>query len=146
MMSGRRFTEFAPAVEYAVQERLRCLAGPGIRFSKRGDHVSHMGGLGHTMGLLTTVLLAETGVVPADPRHPERDFTPEQRAVFTSLPPVTPTYDGLVNFEMALARETLTRARPLFTKYGLEWPTALEAVAARNVREHLGLEFDWLHE
>ena len=142
MMSGRRFTDYGEAVAYAVQERLRCLAGPGIRFTKRGDHVSHIGGLGHTMGLLMTVLLAESGVVPDDARYPERSLTDEQRAVFASLPPVTATYASLVDFEMALARETLTRARPLLP----DWPTALESVAARKVREHLGLTFDWLRE
>jgi predicted nucleotidyltransferase len=143
-VSGRRFENHADAITYAVEERLRGLAGPGIRLAKRGDFVLHLATLGHTIGLLMEVLLAEVDAVPEDPRHPERYLTPEQRAVFTSLPPVTPTYDGLLNFEMALARETLTRARPLFDRFGLEWPTALEAVAARNVRDHLGLEFDWL--
>jgi hypothetical protein len=146
MMSGRRFTEFAPAVAYAVQERLRCLAGPGIRFTKRGDHVSHMSGIGHTIGLLTTVLLAENETVPKDSRHPERDLTDDQRAVFAALPPATMSYDGMLSFELALAEATLTRARPLFVRYGLEWPTALESVAARNTREQFGLTFDWLHE
>lgn len=144
MMSGRRFTEYGPAVEYAVQERLRCLAGPGIRFLKRGDHLGHLGGLGHTLGLLTTVLLAETGVVPDDPRHPERYLTAEQRVVIEALPPVTATYDSLLAFELALAEQTLTRARPLFDKFGLAWPSALERVAARNLKRHLGVNVDWL--
>jgi predicted nucleotidyltransferase len=143
-VSGRRFDNHADAVAYAVEERLRGLAGPGIRLAKRGDFVLHLATLGHTIGLLMEVLLAEIDAVPDDPRHPERSLTDEQRAVFTSLPPVSAT-ESLVNFEMALARETLTRARPLFDRFGLEWPTALEAVAARNVRDHLGLEFDWLH-
>lgn len=146
MMSGRRFTDYAEAVEYAVKERLRCLAGPGVRFLKRGDHLGHLGGLGHTLGLLTTVLLAETGVVPDDPRHPERYMTAEQRAVIEGLPPVTATYHALLAFELALAEQTLTRARPLFDRFGLTWPKELEAVAAANVKRHLGVEVDWLSE
>lgn len=144
MMSSRRFTDYPAAVQYAVQERLRCLAGPGVRFLKRGDHLGHLSGLGHTIGLLTTVLLAETGVVPDDPRHPERYLTDEQRAVIAALPPVTASYDALLAFELALAEHTLTRARPLFDRFGLAWPTALEAVAAANVERHLGVTVDWL--
>lgn len=142
MMSGRRFTDYPSAVAYAVQERLRCLAGPGIRFTKRGDSVSHLSGLGHTLGLLTTVLLAETGVVPEDPRHPERYLTAEQRAVFAALPPVAATPESLLAFELALAEATITRARPLL----VDWPSALAAVAKRNLRDHMGLEVDWLDD
>ncbi len=143
MMSGRRFTDYRPAVEYAVRERLRCLAGPGIRFLKRGDHLGHLGGLGHTLGLLTTVLLAEAEVVPDDARHPERYMNAAQRAVIEALPPVTATYDSLLAFELALAEQTLTRARPLFERYGLTWPTEFEAVAAANLQRHLGVTVDW---
>ncbi|HVT78806.1 MAG TPA: nucleotidyltransferase domain-containing protein [Acidimicrobiales bacterium] len=145
-MSGRRFDSYGPALAYAVQERLRGLAGPGIRLLKRGDFVWGMTGLGHTLGLLMTVLLAETDVVPADARHPERYLTDEQRAVFASLPPVAANYDAMLRYELALAEATITRARPLFERYELEWPRALEAVAARNVREHLGVTLDWLRD
>ena len=142
LLSGKRYNDYPAAVAYAVQERLRCLAGPGIRFVKRGDAVAHLAGIGHTMSLLMTVLLAETGVIPADSRHPERALTDDQRAVFASLPPVGATPDSLLAFELALAEATLTRARPLLS----DWPTALESVAAKNLREHLGVTVDWLRE
>ncbi len=144
MMSGRRFTDYGPALEYAVQERFRCLAGPGVRFLKRGDHLAHMGGLGHTIGLLTAVLLAETSVVPDDHRHPERCLNADQRSVINALPPVAPNYDSLLAFELALAEATISRARPQFERLGLDWPAALEAVAAANLTRHLGVEVDWL--
>ena len=71
-------------------------------------------------------------------------MTADQRAVIEALPPVTATYDSLLAFELALAEQTLTRARPLFDRFGLEWPVALEAVAAANLRDHLGVTVDWL--
>jgi predicted nucleotidyltransferase len=144
LLSGRRFTEFTDAVAYAVEERLRGLAGPMIKFLQRGDHVAHLGGVGHTSGLLMTVLLAEAGALPADMRRPERALSGEQRAVFAALPPLAATYDSLLAFELAIAEETLNRARPLMAAYERPWPVALERVAAENLRRHLGVTVDWL--
>jgi hypothetical protein len=39
----------------------------------------------------------------------------------------------------------IERARPLYPRYGLEWPADLAAVTAARVHEHLGLEVSaWL--
>ena len=142
LLSGRRYTSYDDAVAYAVEERLRGLAGPLIKILQRGDFELQLASLGHTMALLTTVMLAETGTVVSDARHPWRLLSVDQRAVFASLPPVAANYDSLLAFELALAEATLSRARPLLS----DWPTALESVAAKNLREHLGVTVDWLHE
>jgi hypothetical protein len=143
-LSGRRFTDYPDAVAYAVEERLRGLAGPFIKFLQRGDHVAHLSGVGHSTSLLMTVLLAETRATPDDPRRPERALSAEQRSVFAALPPLAATYASLLAFELAIAEETLNRARPLMATYERSWPVALERVAVDNLRRHLDVTVDWL--
>jgi predicted nucleotidyltransferase len=144
-LSSQRFHDYPAAVAYAVAESLRGTAGALIKLLKRGHHVFHFSGVGHTFGLLQTVLLAEVEA-PIDSRRPWANLPPEQVAVLAALPPVAPSYDSLLEFELAVSRQVITRGRALLAHYGLEWPTALEAVAARNLREHLGVTVDWLHQ
>ena len=50
LLSGNRYNDYAPAVEYAVAETLRGVAGPFRTFLERGEHVAPHGGCAHMLG------------------------------------------------------------------------------------------------
>ena len=121
LLSARRSTTSATALEYAVAEQLRGMTGPFISLLEREEHLRHLTGVPHLLGLLTTVFLAETGAVPPG-KHWNGTYTEEQRAAVAALPPVSATREGLIAFGLGLAELLVTRARPLFPRYDLEWP------------------------
>lgn len=144
MLSSTRYDDVGDALEYAIAELLRGMAGPFISLVLRDEHVRHLTGVPHLLGLLTTVFCAETGAPPPG-KHWNDTFTDEQRAAVAALPPVSATRDGLVAFGLALGELAVTRARPLFPRYGLTWPAALAEVVARRVRACLGIDLgSWL--
>ena len=145
MLSGQRFAEIGAALEYAVAEQLRGMAGPFVSLLQRSEHLKHLTGVPHILGLLTTVFLAETGAPPPG-KHWNRSFTEEQRAAVAALPPVAATRDDLIAFGLGLAELVVTRARPLYERYGLEWPAPLAAVVVERLRSELDLDVGaWLH-
>jgi hypothetical protein len=145
MLSSSPFDDLGAALEYAVVEQLRGMNGPLISLIEREEHLRHLTGVVHLLGLLTTVFLAETGAVPPG-KHWNGTYTEEQRAAVAALPPVSATRDGLLAFGMGLAELLLTRARPLFPRYGLEWPTDLARVTAQRVHDQLGIDITpWCH-
>jgi hypothetical protein len=145
MLSGTRFSELGSALEYAVAEQLRGLAGPFVSLLQREEHLKHLAGVPHLLGLLTTVLLAETGAVPPGKRW-NGAYTDEQLAAVAALPPVRATRDDLVAFGLGLAELVVTRARPLFDRYALPWPSDLAAVVAQRLQDELGLDAGtWLY-
>lgn len=144
-LGGQRFHDYPSAVQYAVKETLRGVSGPLPKFLHRGEHVAHFSGLGHTLSLLQAVLLAEQGA-PMNPRKPASELSPSALAVIEALPPVTPTFDALLRFELAISEGVITIGRELYADYGFEWPTAFESVAARVLREQFGVTVDWLSE
>jgi len=144
LLSGRRYDNYPDAVWYAVHESLRGLAGPLIKFLKRGHHIAHFMGLGHSLSLLIAILLAEADA-PIDGRRPADALANEQRWLVANLPAVQPAFESLLGYELSIAKEVLTRGRALFERYNLEWPATLEAVAAKNVREKLGVAVGFLH-
>ena len=143
LLSSTRYDDHASAVEYAVAELFRGTAGPFISYVQRGEHVRHLAGAGHILGLLTAVLLAESGSPPPPGKALNPSLTGEQLSMLEALPPIAPVRDAIVGFHVAVGRELVRRARPLFDRYGIGWPEELEAVARRRVREHLGMELDW---
>lgn len=145
MLSSARFDDVADALEYAVEEQLRGMAGPFISLVQRDEHVRHLAGVPHLLGLLTTVFLAETNA-PPPAKHWNRTFTPEQLDAIAALPPVSASRDGLVAFGLELAELLVTRARPLYARYGRTWPADLAAVTAARVRQALDIDTTaWLH-
>lgn len=145
MLSTTRFADLSDALEYAVAEQLRGLAGPFVSLVRRGEHVRHLTGVPHLLGLLTTVFLAELGAPPPGKQW-NRTFTQEQLAAVASLAPVSATYEGVVGFGLAVAELVVRRARPLFADLQLEWPAPLARVAAHRLRETLGIETrHWLY-
>jgi nucleotidyltransferase-like protein len=145
LLSTTRFERVADALEYAVAETLRGLAGPFITLVQREEHLRHLTGVPHFIGLLTTVLLAELDAPPLGKQW-NRTLTPEQLATVEALPAVRATRDGVVDFGLGVAKLLVTRARPLFEVYELEWPAPLARIAARRLRDCLGIETsEWLY-
>ena len=144
-MLGRiRYTDIADALEYAVEEQLRGLAGPFVSLLQRDEHVRHLTGVPHLLSLLTTVFLAETGAAPPA-KHWNRTFTEEQRAAVAALPPVRATREGITAFGLGLAELLVTRARPLYATYDRRWPAELAVVARHRLRDVLGIDASaWL--
>jgi hypothetical protein len=144
MLSSRRFDDVGEALEYAVEEQLRGLAGPFISLIQREEHLRHLTGVPHVLTLLTTVFVAETGAAPPG-KHWNRTFTEEQRTAAASLPPTSATREGVTLFGLAVAKMIVDRARPLYPRYGLTWPSALAAVAAGRLKDCLDIDAsDWL--
>ena len=144
-MLPARFADVADALDYAVAEQLRGLAGPFVSLVLRGEHLRQLAGVPHLLGLLTTVFLAELGAPPPG-KIWNRTYTAEQLAAVAALPPVSATHDGTIDFTLALAEVVVRRSRPLFRRYGLDWPTDLAQVAARRLHNELGFDTTrWLH-
>ena len=95
LLSTRRFDNVADALEYAVAEQLRGLAGPFISLVRREEHLRHLTGVPHLIGLLTTVFLAELGAPPPG-KHWNQTFTTEQLGAVAALPGAQATRDGVV--------------------------------------------------
>ena len=145
LLSSLRFCDVGAALEYAVAEQLRGLAGPFISLVHRDEHLKHLAGVPHLLGLLNTVFLAELDAPPPG-KHWNETFTAEQLAAVAALPPVGASRERIVEFGLGVARLVITRARPLFADRGLEWPEPLVRVAADRIRDCLGLETsDWLY-
>jgi hypothetical protein len=145
LLAGLRLTEVGAALDYAVNEQLRGMAGPFISLVKREEHVRHLTGVAHLVGLLTTVFVAELQAPPLGKRW-NATLNAEQRAAVAALPPVGATGELLIGFGMACAELLVTRARPLFPQYSLEWPAPLAQVVATRVRDQLGIDVSaWLY-
>jgi hypothetical protein len=143
-MSSIRFDNIRDALDYAVAEQLRGLAGPFISLIKRGEHLKHLTGLPHVLGLLTTVFLAETGKAPPTKLW-NPTYTDEQLHAVATLPPVRATADDLIAFGLGVARLIVERGRPLFLHHDLVWPADLARVAAARIRDNLDVDTtDWL--
>lgn len=144
MLSSARFERIDDALEYAVVEQLRGMAGPFISLVQRDEHLKHLAGVPHLLGLLTTVFLAELDA-PMPAKHWNQTFTDEQLAAAAALPGAAATREAMIAFGMGVAELVLTRARPLFADRGLEWPAPLAAVARERVITNLGFDpGDWL--
>jgi hypothetical protein len=145
MLSSQHFDDLGDALEYAVEEQLRGLAGPFISLIQRDEHMRHLTGVPHMLGLLTTVFLAETGS-PPPAKHWNRTFNAEQRDAVATLPPVSATREGVLAFGIAVAELLVTRARSLYPRYERRWPKDLAQVAAGRLESELGLAArGWLH-
>ncbi|QGN33251.1 nucleotidyltransferase domain-containing protein [Microlunatus sp. Gsoil 973] len=143
-LSTSRFDNIGDALDYAVAEQLRGLAGPFISLLQRGEHLKHLSGVPHVLGLLTTVFLAETGH-PAPSKRWNPSYTDEQLRAVATLPPVRATAEDLKTFGLGVARLIVERGRPLFPRYDLVWPAALAKVAAIRLEENLGINTSgWL--
>ena len=144
-MSSRQFDDLGDALEYAAEEQLRGLAGPFITLIQRNEHMRHLTGVPHILGLLTTVFLAETGS-PPPAKQWNWTFSAEQQATVAALPPVSATREGVLSFGLAVAELLVTRARPLYPRYDRRWPKDLAQVTADRLEAEFGLAVrGWLH-
>jgi hypothetical protein len=145
LLANVRFASVVDALEYAVAEQLRGLAGPFVSLVQRDENFRSLTGVGHLVGLLSTVFLAELGAPPPGKLW-NQTFTPEQLAAVAALPPVSATTRGMADFTVGLAKLMVTRARPLFAAHDLEWPAEFARVVADRLRECLDIETsDWLY-
>jgi hypothetical protein len=144
-MLSQPFATLPDALDYAVAEQLRCLAGPFVSLVERDEHLRHLAGVPHLLGLLNTVFLAETGAPPPG-KHWNRTFTEEQRDAVAALPPVGATRDAVVAFGLGLAQLLVERARPLYARYELVWPAELATAVAARLNDCLHIDTrTWLH-
>lgn len=145
MLAGQRFAQVGDALEYAVAEQLRGMAGPFVSLVQRGEHLRHLAGVPHLLGLLTTVFLAELGAPPPGKLW-NRTFTEEQLAAVAALPAASATREGIMGFSLGSARLLVTRARPLYPSFGLAWPEDLARVTGARLRACLDLDTqEWLY-
>jgi hypothetical protein len=145
LISPVRFDNIRDALEYAVAEQLRGLAGPFISLIQRGEHFRHLTGIPHMLGLLTTVFLAETGQAPPTKLW-NLTYTEEQLGAVARLPSVRATADDLTAFGLGVAQLIVGRGRPLFPQHDLVWPAGLARVAAARIHDNLGIDTtDWLN-
>ncbi len=143
--SSTRFADIRDALDYAVAEQLRGLAGPFLSLIQRGEHLRHLTGVPHLLGLLTTVFLAETGEAPPT-KVWNQTYTEEQRDAVAALPALRASRDDLIAFGLGIANLVVSRARPLFERHHLDWPTDLARVTAFRIRDELGIDVsDWLN-
>ncbi len=140
LLSGKQYEHVGEALEYAVSEQLRGMTGPLVTFLQQGEHLFLLNGIPHVLGALTTVFLAETGSVPPTGKHWNATYTEEQLSALAALPPLTATRESLLAFHLSLTDLVVTRARPLFDRYGQTWPTDHARVAAERVRDQLGID------
>lgn len=144
-LSGVRFDRVDDALEYAVAEQLRGLAGPFISMLQRGEHLKLLAGMPHVLGLLTTVFLAELDA-PMPAKQWNDSFTEEQLAVVAALPGARATRASTLEFGLGVAYLVVTRARPLFVERGIPWPGELAAVTGGRLLACLGVDTSaWLH-
>jgi hypothetical protein len=144
-LSSTPFAERGAALEYAVAEQLRGLTGPFVSLVQRDEHMRHLAGVPHLLGLLTTVFLAETELPPPG-KHWNASYTDEQRATVAALPAVRAERNSIIAFGLAIAELVVTRARPLYPRYGLTWPAGLAVVSASRVCTCLDIDVSaWLH-
>jgi hypothetical protein len=145
MLSSAKFGDIRDALEYAVAEQLRGLAGPFISLIQRGEHLKHLTGVPHVLGLLTTVFLAETGQAPPA-KIWNLTYTSEQLDAVARLPPVRAAADDLTAFGLGVAKLIVERGRPLFQHHDIAWPSGLARVAAARIHDNLGIDTtDWLN-
>lgn len=134
------------ALEHAVAEMLRGMCGPFVSLVQRDEHLRHLSiGLPHLLGLLTTVFLAEL-----DAPMPEKlwsdVYTAEQLDVVASLPPLRAERSSVIEFGLAVAELTVSRARPQFTRRGLQWPDTFAAATSRRMLEVFEIDCSrWLY-
>ena len=144
-LSSHGFNSISAALEYAVLEQLRGLAGPFISLIERDENMRHLAGVSHLMGLLTTVFLAESNSPPPN-KHWNRTYTAEQRQAVAALPAVRATRESLLEFGLAIAQLVVQRARPLFDEFNLEWPCELAEVVSLRLTDLLNVDVsNWLY-
>jgi Nucleotidyltransferase domain len=144
-LASGQFADLGDALEYATEEQLRGLAGPFISLIRREEHLRHLTGVPHILGLLTTVFLAETGLPPPGKKW-NQSFTAEQRDTVAALPPVSATREGILSFGLAVGELVITRSRALYPRYDRRWPGHLARVVADRLATHLGVAVgDWLY-
>ena len=143
-MMGGRFDNLNDALEHAVVEQFRGLCGPFISLVQRDEHLRHLAGVPHLLGLLTTVFLSEMNA-PMPGKFWNETFTIEQRNAVARLPAVAADRTALIAFGLALAELLVSRARPEFIRRGIAWPAPFAAVVAARLHEQLDLDCtEWL--
>ena len=99
---------------------------------------------------LVGLLLAEQGLATTREHSPGNPFpftkrlrrylTDEQNLVLTSLPPLTATWDSIIDNYVGLARIFIPRARRLADQTGATWPAEYEQATISYFERMLGVD------
>lgn len=71
----------------------------------------------------------------------EKYLLPDDKAILSPIAAVQPNEASLVAANRALVAVFLPRAKLLYTRYGLQWPTEFEKAALHTITEKLGITF-----
>ena len=91
LLSSGQFDDLGDALEYAVEEQLRGLAGPFITLIQRDEHLRHLTGVPHILGPAPR-LRPSNGTGPSAPNSETQSlhclrYRPPERACFPSGSP-----------------------------------------------------------
>jgi hypothetical protein len=120
-----------------VLEFLRVLGLSAVVLGREEYEVGATGA-GLLRGLLTQLLIAETGQTDTGGvLHLSRVLDGERMAALAALPVAGPSRDSVLEANRATARMFLPRARVLLTRLGGAWPEAFEAATRRALTRAL---------
>lgn len=106
----------------------------------REEYINGVTGLMHLRTLLIDLLIAEAGVpYRGGALTLNRRLTFEQRNLLTSLPPLIPTRDGVLEAHRGYASAYLHRARACAAAHDIAWPERFEDATLTHIGSTLGL-------
>ncbi len=107
----------------------------------RAEYINGIAGVGHLRNLLIELLIAETNApFRGGALQLNRLLSDEQRDLLTSLPPLIPTRDGVIEAHKAYAAAYLHRARDFAHANDIPWPARFEDVTLTHIGQTLGLK------
>lgn len=124
-----------------VTEFLRVLGLAPVAVG-RGEWLTMQQGVELLRHMLIDLMLLENQVPPGSrgAKRLNAFLTDDQRAWLEALPPPLAERQALIAANATLARQFLTRAKPLAAKLGTPWPTAFEDATRRHLKATLALE------
>jgi hypothetical protein len=103
----------------------------------RGEYELAAVGSGLLRGMLTDLLVMETGRERGGMLHLSRVLDPDRMDVLLGLPVAQPRRDSAIAAQLALARVFVPRAKALAAAHGVAWPEAFEAATRANLARAL---------
>jgi predicted nucleotidyltransferase len=124
-----------------VEEFIRLVGMLPIVVGRNDTAIGMEGQMGlHSM--LLSLLLLENGIdrMSSGKRHVEAHLTAEQRVLLSTLPPLAPTLQSVIEGRVAYARLFFPRAKALMEAQGLVYPQSFEDATRHHLKTTLGIE------